>query len=630
MASNVNSWIWLAVVLLIAFLRYVSRWLQLGTPRNFQIEDITMIVVVVLYILMTVYLIEVDKHGTNGIPLDKVDQINPASIPDLIKGSKIVIAVEQLWLGVIWGCKACLLLLYSTMTSGLSQHRVVKAIGAFCALSFVLIEILFFAAWCRPFSAYWSVPPKSVQCSVYRNHLILTLAINVATDLMIMCIPLPLLIKAKLSLSKKLTLCAVFSLGVFVILCSILSKYYSISNPYGDRWVDWYVREAATAIVVANIPQTWTLFRRMFNWKSFLAQSSYPRSYSRSKYTNRLDSSTIHLSRFKGGDKSHTRSVDHTASGEHINREQPLEIWEQRQFNSPAEDDSDDNEVIYISSIPLAIQNINILRKLGSYYHFHAVSFAITEKDKNSIKPTCSFNLESDIPDLSDKVIFVTCGQTAGLGAQSVVKLVKHSPAQTYISGRNAKSAEDIIKKVVETGSSRRVSFVKCDLASLDSDSRLDVLMCNTDIMAHPPGLIQDGYKVHPCEGIIFKDLKTTQDSGPFGSWRRYGQRKLANILYALGLARRYPDLITISIPLGVVNTGLVENLDRANRWFVYATTFNQTVIPGVSQDHLENGQFYIPDGVPSNSQLDKTTQDGALAGQLWEWTRKAPEVYYD
>ncbi|RAQ54542.1 ubiD family decarboxylase [Aspergillus flavus] len=332
MVSNANSWVWLAVVVLIALLRYVSRFLQLGTPKNFQIEDLLMIVNVILYVLLTVYLIEVEKYGTNGIPLDKVDQIKPSAIPDLIKGSKLVIVVEQLWLGVIWGCKACLLLLYSTMTSGLSQHRIVKLIGAFCALSFVLVEILFFAAWCHPFSAYWSVPPKNIQCSVYRNHLILVLALNIATDLMIMCIPLPLLIKAKLSLTKKITLCAVFSLGIFVILCSILSKYYSISNPYGDRWVDWYVREAATAIVVANIPQTWTLFRRMFNWKSFLAHSSYNRSHSRSKYTNRLDSSTIHLSRFKGGDKSHTRSVDITASGEHINPDQPLEIWAHRQF----------------------------------------------------------------------------------------------------------------------------------------------------------------------------------------------------------------------------------------------------------------------------------------------------------
>ncbi|KAE8150637.1 hypothetical protein BDV25DRAFT_172004 [Aspergillus avenaceus] len=339
MVSNVNSWIWLAVVLLIAVLRYTSRILQLGVPKNLQLEDLLMAVIVIIYILLTVYLIEVEKHGTNQIPLNSPDQIDPSSIAARIKGSKLVIVVEQLWLCVIWGCKACLLLLYSAMTSGLQQHRIVKLIGAFCALSFVVIEILFFAAWCRPFSAYWSMPPKNLQCSVYRNHLILVLVLNVLTDLMIMCIPLPLLIKAKLSLSKKITLCAVFSLGIFVILCSVLSKYYSISQPYGDRWVDWYVREAATAVVVANIPQTWTLFRRMFNWKSFLVHSSYDRS--RSKHTGRYDSSTIHLSRFRAGDKSHGRSaIDRTtASGEHINQEQPLEIWAHHQFQVTNEPD---------------------------------------------------------------------------------------------------------------------------------------------------------------------------------------------------------------------------------------------------------------------------------------------------
>jgi hypothetical protein len=214
--------------------------------------------------------------------------------------------------------------------SGLSQHRIVKVIGGICAFSFLLIEILFFAVWCRPFSAYWSVPPKSVQCSVYTNHVIITLAFNVTTDLLIMAIPLPLLIRARLSLSKKLTLCAVFSLGAFVILCSILSKYYSISQPYGIKWLEWYVREAATAVIVSNIPQTWTLARRLFNWKSFLAHSSYNRD--QNKYASRLDSSTIHLSRFRG-DKSGVRStIDRTESGEHINREQPLEIWAHRQF----------------------------------------------------------------------------------------------------------------------------------------------------------------------------------------------------------------------------------------------------------------------------------------------------------
>ncbi|KAE8330627.1 hypothetical protein BDV39DRAFT_190555 [Aspergillus sergii] len=629
MVSNVNSWVWLAVVVLIALLRYVSRWLQLGTPKNFQIEDLLMIVNVILYVLLTVYLIEVEKYGTNGIPLDKVDQIKPSTIPDLIKGSKLVIVVEQLWLGVIWGCKACLLLLYSTMTSGLSQHRIVKLIGAFCALSFVLVEILFFAAWCHPFSAYWSVPPKNIQCSVYRNHLILVLALNIATDLMIMCIPLPLLIKAKLSLTKKITLCAVFSLGIFVILCSILSKYYSISNPYGDRWVDWYVREAATAIVVANIPQTWTLFRRMFNWKSFLAHSSYNRSHSRSKYTNRLDSSTIHLSRFKGGDKSHTRSVDITASGEHINQDQPLEIWAHR------EDDCDDKTVIR------CLLDVSL----------HA---------ERSTMPGLAFNPDNDIPDLSGK---------------SVAQLAKHSPARIYISGRNATSAETIIKEIAETGSNTRVSFIECDLTSLESvkkaadeiiakESRLDVLMCNAGILALPPGLTKDAkllpllqrtaetvadvrviiltsayYQLHPSGGIIYDDLKTTRDYGFLGSWRRYGQSKLANIFYTRELARRYPPITVVSVHPGVITTGLVENLGWAHRWIIYATTYNQMVTleeggyhqlwaATTSKDCLETGQYYTPVGVASIDKLTKTGRDDVLAGQLWEWTDKALENY--
>ncbi|EAL84800.1 UbiD family decarboxylase, putative [Aspergillus fumigatus Af293] len=285
----------------------------------------------IFYILLTVFLVEVDKHGTNGIPPSAFDTLDKAAIPDRIKGSKMVVAVEQFWLAVVWGCKCCLLLLYSTMTSGLRQHRIVKVIGGICAFSFLLIEILFFAVWCRPFSAYWSVPPKSAQCSVYTNHVIITLVFNVATDVLIMAIPLPLLIRAKLSLSKKLTLCAVFSLGAFVILCSILSKYYSISQPYGIKWLQWYVREAATAVIVSNIPQTWTLFRRLFNWKSFLQHSSYNRS--QNKYTSRLDSSTVHLSRLRGNKSGVRSTVDRSESGEHIAREQPLEIWAHRQFH---------------------------------------------------------------------------------------------------------------------------------------------------------------------------------------------------------------------------------------------------------------------------------------------------------
>jgi rhodopsin domain-containing protein len=147
-------------------------------------------------------------------------------------------------------------------------------IGAYCALSYITIEVLLFSFWCHPFHDYWSVPPANLQCAVYRNHLILVLVLNVSSDIMIMGIPLPLLIRTRLSLVKKLSLCAVFSLGIFVVFCSFMSKIYGIYNPYGTQWELWYIREAGTAVVVANLPHTWSLMRRVFNLRSFLSSGS--------------------------------------------------------------------------------------------------------------------------------------------------------------------------------------------------------------------------------------------------------------------------------------------------------------------------------------------------------------------
>ncbi|KAL4893224.1 hypothetical protein BDV59DRAFT_177763 [Aspergillus ambiguus] len=302
-----------------------------------------------------------------------------------------------------------------------------------------------------------------------------------------------------------------------------------------------------------------------------------------------------------------------------------------------------------------------------------------------------SFNLDTDIPDLAGKVIFVT-GGTAGLGAATVQNLARHNPAHIYLSGRNAASAESVIKQIQEAGSSAKLTFVKCDLASLSSvkaaadnilakESRLDILICNAGIMATPPGMTADGYEVqfgtnhlghallihkflpllmgvnsdgsaeersagrlvilssdgyrlHPRAGINFDTLKTTQDCGFGSSWIRYGQSKLANILYARELARRYPSLMAVSIHPGVIGTGLVDSLSWAKRTFVYATTVGTMVsleegvknslwAATVDQKALVSGAFYKPVG-HLWEKLGATALDDALSGKLWDWTEEA------
>jgi len=136
------------------------------------------------------------------------------------------------------------------------------------------MEILYFAVWCRPFHDYWQTPTDNKQCTTALNHLITNLVFNLTSDILIMSIPLPLLSRAQLEFKKKLLLIFPFSLGLFTMLCAILSKQKSFTQPYSSYWVYWYCREASTAMIVTNMPYSWALVRRIFKLRSFFGDST--------------------------------------------------------------------------------------------------------------------------------------------------------------------------------------------------------------------------------------------------------------------------------------------------------------------------------------------------------------------
>lgn len=47
----------------------------------------------------------------------------------------------------------------------LSANFAVKAVAVYVAVGFVVMEVLYFAVWCRPFSGYWEVPPSDRELS---------------------------------------------------------------------------------------------------------------------------------------------------------------------------------------------------------------------------------------------------------------------------------------------------------------------------------------------------------------------------------------------------------------------------------------------------------------------------------
>jgi NAD(P)-dependent dehydrogenase (short-subunit alcohol dehydrogenase family) len=147
--------------------------------------------------------------------------------------------------------------------------------------------------------------------------------------------------------------------------------------------------------------------------------------------------------------------------------------------------------------------------------------------------------------------------------------------------------------------------------------------------------LTSQGWALHPSGGIVFDNLKSTQEFTFGGPWIRYGQSKLANLVYARELAKRVPGLTVLAVHPGVVWTGLVDGLGFKDKLFIFATTwwkivpvpagaFNQVWAATVDSGEVVNGGYYEPVGKLEDGRLDKTARDVGLGKKLWEWTEEA------
>lgn len=243
-----------------------ARILHFGTPKHLQIDDYLMLLALVVYTVELVSINIAATTSTNLLPPGYLEThtLSTTEIQDRTYGSKMTLVTEQCQCGTVWLVKACLLIMYYRITNDAFafQNLAVKILSAYTAITFVVMEIFYFAVWCVPFHNYWAVPTPDSQCSAAIHHLIMNAVFNLSSDLAMLCIALPMFLRSHLPLQRKLTLSAIFGLGVFVILCAVLNKYYSFTDPFGILWVYWYVRECSTALLVANLPFLWGLIRR--------------------------------------------------------------------------------------------------------------------------------------------------------------------------------------------------------------------------------------------------------------------------------------------------------------------------------------------------------------------------------
>ncbi|KAI4111841.1 MAG: hypothetical protein LQ339_000300 [Xanthoria mediterranea] len=295
------------------------------------------------------------------------------------------------------------------------------------------------------------------------------------------------------------------------------------------------------------------------------------------------------------------------------------------------------------------------------------------------------FRPDEDIPDLSGKVVVITGGNN-GLGKESVLQLAKHNPARIFLAARTPSKAEAAIKEIKTAVPSANISYLKLDLCSFKSISaaaqdfqsqspRLDILMNNAGIMATPLAETEDGYESqfgtnHMGHALFTKLLmpillKTAEAKGSDvrivnltseghnlaprpqgilldeaklkaqGPWARYGQSKLANILFTKELASRYPSITSVAIHPGIISTDLYGPNQQSNMLLRYGVmlmgplimadvptgALNQLWGAAGKKTEVMSGNYYTPVGACSKG--SKWAQKKDLAEELWAWTEQ-------
>ncbi|KAK1703896.1 short-chain dehydrogenase [Colletotrichum lupini] len=207
----------------------------------------------------------------------------------------------------------------------------------------------------------------------------------------------------------------------------------------------------------------------------------------------------------------------------------------------------------------------------------------------------------------TDKVVIVTGCSPGGLGPETA-RAFHVAGADVYITVRDVAKGEEVAKDILSDGKPGKVEVIKLDLGSLESvregakaflakSDKLNVIVNNAGVMACPKGKTVDGFETqfgtnHLGHFLLFQLLKSTllasstptfnsrvisvSSSGHRGGriqfedfnfdhtveyhpWAGYGQAKLANILFANELDRRYGarGLHALSLMPGGIETPL-------------------------------------------------------------------------
>ncbi|KAE8357774.1 hypothetical protein BDV27DRAFT_151045 [Aspergillus caelatus] len=163
--------------------------------------------------------------------------------------SKFTLVNRVFYNTYLWLQKFILLDTYRHLLRNLSWERI--TLGTYVlifAATYVTVQIVTFTE-CDPFDHYWIVLPDPG-------------VLNIVTDLMLIVLPVPLLVKVKRPLMEKLQLAALFAVGFFIVVITVIRLPQNAQHSTAQvNRTTWASVELFAAAIVANAPVLYGFYR---------------------------------------------------------------------------------------------------------------------------------------------------------------------------------------------------------------------------------------------------------------------------------------------------------------------------------------------------------------------------------
>ncbi len=325
----------------------------------------------------------------------------------------------------------------------------------------------------------------------------------------------------------------------------------------------------------------------------------------------------------------------------------------------------------------------------------HIIGEVVEMTNQNSQQIKKKWNIE-DIPDQTGKTAIVT-GANSGTGLQAS-KILAMKGAEVIMACRNTEKGTAALETIITEFPEANVKVMELDLASLNSIQSftedfkkkyqtLDILLNNAGVMQTPESQTADGFELQfgtnhlghfALTGQLLEPLSKAKNARvvtmssmaasagkmhfenfnlekEYGRTKAYSQSKLANLLFAYELQRKFEQanssIISVAAHPGYTATNLQSagpSMEGGRRWWarlykisnkIMAQNVKIGALPilcAATDSVIEGGDYIGPKGFrgmrgrPKKVRSSKQSYNEEDARQLWKMSEEMTGVNYN